>query len=126
MKISNAESAVMEVIWRSHAPRSAEDIAKELKNTQDWSFGTIGTLLARLVTKRAISGKKDPTDGRRFLYRARIKREQYIASQTSHIAEQVFDGTLAPLVSHLSKRGKLTQKDIEELKRVIQEIERAG
>lgn len=119
MNISEAESLVMEVLWRGH-PRSAEEIVAELKGEQNWQEATVKTLLNRLLKKRAISARKD---GRRYLYRPRIEREEYVTSRSAHIVDRLFGGRIAPLVAHFSEHGKLTKRDIEELKRLIKEIE---
>ena len=64
MQISEAESVVMEVLWRG-SPRSSEEVIAELSRDQDWQVSTIKTLLGRLVKKGAVKATKD---GRRFSY----------------------------------------------------------
>jgi predicted transcriptional regulator len=119
MNISAAESVVMETLWRKH-PRSAEEIVAELRGEQPWQEATVKTLLNRLLTKRAIAAKKD---GRRYLYWPRIERTKYLFAQSSGLIDRLFDGRLAPLVAHFSEHRKLSKKDIEELKRLIQDME---
>jgi len=119
MNISEAESVVMEVLWREH-PLGAEDIIERLKPTQHWQERTVKSLLNRLLGKRAIAAKKD---GRRYLYRPKIERAQYVASRSSDLLDRLFGGRVAPLVAHFSEQGKLRKKDIEELKRLLEEIE---
>ena len=121
MNISEAESAVMELLWVKH-PQSAEDIIKQLKDDgSDWQEATVKTLLNRLLKKRCIAAKKD---GRRYLYRPRVARTDYVASRSSQLLDRLFGGRVAPLVAHFSEQGKLTKKDIEEMKQLIKEIER--
>ena len=62
--ISDAESDVMQVLWRK-APRSAEEVIEALAATRDWQDATVKTLLNRLLNKGAIRAEKD---GRRYLY----------------------------------------------------------
>jgi len=119
MNISEAESVVMEVLWREH-PLGAEDIIDRLKSTQDWQERTVKSLLNRLLRKRAVAAKKD---GRRYLYRPKVERTQYVASRSSDLLDRLFGGRVAPLVAHFSEQGKLRKKDIEELKRLLEEIE---
>ena len=49
MQISEAESVVMDVLWRRH-PLGAEDVVLALADRQDWQEPTIKTLLNRLLT----------------------------------------------------------------------------
>ena len=64
-RISDAEHAVMEALWRE-SPRTAAEICDEVSEQRGWSLATVKTLLGRLVSKEAIAAEPD---GRRFLYR---------------------------------------------------------
>lgn len=119
MKISGAESQVMEALWR-RAPLAAEDIFAEVGEAQGWALPTAKTLLARLVEKGAASAEKD---GRRFLYRPLVARADYVEAESQGLLDRLFDGRLAPLVSHFSERQKLTPQDIADLKRLIAELD---
>lgn len=117
--ISEAESAVMEVLWRT-SPVSTEDVVAALKNRQDWQEPTIKTLLNRLLKKGAISAQRD---GRRYLYSPVLQHDQWLASESKGLLDRLFGGRVAPLVAHFSKQRKLTKKDLAELKRLIEELE---
>lgn len=117
--ISEAESAVMEVLWRT-SPASTEDVVAALKDRQEWQEPTIKTLLNRLLKKEAISAERD---GRRYLYSPVLQRDQWLASESKGLLDRLFGGRVAPLVAHFSKQRKLTKKDLAALKRLIQEIE---
>ena len=119
MAISEAESQVMEVLWRHH-PLTAEDIVAALAKTTDWQEPTIKTLINRLLKKQAISAERD---GRRYLYRPLLTRANYVHEASRGLLDRLFDGRVAPLVAHFSKARKLSKKDIAELKRLIEEIE---
>src|SRR5512139_1645324 len=108
MPISDAESLVMDVLWR-RAPRSAEEVVAELARSQDWQEATIKTLLNRLLKKGAIRAEKD---GRKYLYAPVLKREDWVHRQSRSLLDRLFDGRVAPLVAHFSEKGKLSKKDI--------------
>ena len=118
--ISDAESQVMQVLWRK-SPRSAEDVIEALSATQDWQDATIKTLLNRLLNKGAIAAEKD---GRRYLYSPLLSREQWIAGESDSLLERLFGGRVAPLVAHFSQHRKLSRKDIAELRRLIEALDR--
>lgn len=122
MSISEAESVVMDVLWRQ-SPLSAEDIVAALAKTSDWQEPTIKTLINRLLKKHAIAAERD---GRRYLYRPLLQREDYIHAASKGLLDRLFNGRVAPLVAHFSERHKLSKKDIAELKRLIEEIDHDG
>ena len=119
MRISGAESIVMEVLWRQ-SPRTAEDVAVALADEQSWGEATVKTLLNRLLKKGAVAADRD---GRRYLYRPLLDRADYVHAESRGLLDRLFDGRLAPLVSHLSQRETLSADDIAELKRLIAEID---
>lgn len=119
MSISIAESVVMEALWKE-SPMSAEDIAAAVAGEQDWTEATVRSLINRLLNKKAIAAKKD---GRRYLYRPVLKRADYVQQESQGLLDRLFDGRLAPLVTHFSDRKKLSAQDIADLKRLVREIE---
>lgn len=119
MKISGAESVVMEALWRRE-PLSAEDITAEVAEGQGWSDATVKTLINRLLNKGAIGAERN---GRRYLYRPLLDRTDYLETESQGLLDRLFDGRLAPLVSHFSEKGALTAEDIAELKKLIEGFE---
>jgi predicted transcriptional regulator len=119
MQISDAESIVMEVLWQ-RSPRGAEEVVAELARDQDWQEATIKTLLNRLLNKGAIGAEKD---GRRYLYSPLLKREDWVHGQSRSLVDRLFGGRVAPLVAHFSEKGRLSKRDIAELKRLIGELD---
>jgi predicted transcriptional regulator len=119
MRISGAESLVMEALWR-RAPLAAEEIFAEVGEAQGWAEPTLKTLLNRLLNKGAVSAEKD---GRRYLYRPLVARDDYVEAESQGLLDRLFDGRLAPLVSHFSERQKLSPQDLADLKRLIAELD---
>jgi predicted transcriptional regulator len=119
MAISEAESVVMDVLWRKH-PLGADDVVAALAKTTDWQEPTVKTLLNRLLKKRAIAAERD---GRRYLYRPLLSRVDYVHAASKNLLDRLFNGRVAPLVAHFSEAKKLSRKDIAELKRLIEEID---
>ncbi|WP_154381245.1 BlaI/MecI/CopY family transcriptional regulator [Pseudoduganella rivuli] len=119
ISISEAESAVMEVLWSRH-PLAADDIVAVLRRERDWQDATIKTLIGRLLKKGAVSATQD---GRRYLYSPTLEREAWLTQESSSMLERLFGGRVAPLVAHFSKQRKLSKRDIAELRRIIDEME---
>ncbi len=119
MSISDAEAVVMEVLWQRH-PQGADEVVSALSARSDWAEPTIKTLLNRLLNKGAIRAERD---GRRYLYSPVLTREAWVAQQSEGLLERLFGGRVAPLVAHFSERGKLSEADIAELKRLIGELD---
>jgi BlaI family penicillinase repressor len=117
--ITEAESVVMEVLWR-HSPLPTEEVIAALAGEQRWREGTVKALLNRLLRKGAVRAEKE---GRRFLYSPLVSRDEWLLSESKGLLDRLFAGRVAPLAAHFSQQGKLTKRDIADLKRLIAEID---
>lgn len=119
ISITEAESVVMEVLW-TRSPQPTEEIVAALEGEQHWQEATIKTLLNRLLKKKAVRAVKD---GRRFLYSPAITRDDWVLSESKGLLDRLFAGRVAPLAAHFSRHGKLSKRDIADLKKLIAEID---
>ena len=119
MQISDAESIVMDVLWRQQ-PLAAEDVVAALAESQQWQEPTIKTLLNRLLKKGAIKASKD---GRRYLYTPVLQRQAWMLGESQGLLERLFEGRVAPLVAHFSEHRKLSRKDIADLRKLLEELD---
>lgn len=109
----------MEVLWRQ-APLTSEEVILSLNGQQEWQETTIKTLLNRLLRKGAIKARKE---GRRYLYVPILTREQWLSAESKGLLDRLFGGRVAPLVAHFSRHRRLSKQDLDELKRLIAELE---
>lgn len=117
-RVSEAEHAVLEVLW-DRSPLSAADVAERTADSRGWSVQTVKTLLSRLVAKQAADYE---LDGRRFLYKPIVARSEFNGGELRRLLDRLFDGRPAPLVAHLAEQGELTREDIEELEALIKDL----
>jgi BlaI family penicillinase repressor len=120
MKISIAESRIMDVLWRSDRPLAVEDVTEALADEEGWTEGTVRTLMTRLKKKKAVAADKE---GRRLFYRPLIEREKWLHAEGRGLVDRLFDGHVATLVAHFADRQDLSDKDIAELKRLIERLD---
>ena len=118
VKISSAESVVMEALW-TRSPLTSEAIIAEVGAANGWTEGTVKVLINRLLKKKAIAAEPD---GRRYLYSPLLSRSAYVQGESQGLLDRLFDGKLAPLVTHFSEADRLSPEDIAELKALIERI----
>ncbi|MEM9667584.1 MAG: BlaI/MecI/CopY family transcriptional regulator [Pseudomonadota bacterium] len=114
MKITDAESVVLGALWNK-SPQTAEELVSTVGPEQGWEPPTVRTLITRLRKKGAIASEKD---GRRFLFRPALSREEYLDS--TGVLERAFAGEFSPLVSYFADRKKLSKADIAQLREMIE------
>jgi predicted transcriptional regulator len=117
--ITEAESVIMEVLWR-RSPLSMEEVQEALTGQQDWQPGTIKALLNRLLVKKAIGADRQ---GRRYLYSPQVSRDEWLLAESKGLLDRLFSGRVAPLAAHFSRHGKLSKRDIAELRRLLEELD---
>lgn len=117
-RISEAESAVMMVLWE-RSPSTAQDVLERAPPERGWSANTVKTLLARLVAKKAVAHE---ADGRRYLYRPLVAREDYVAGESRRLIDRLFGGRVTPLVAHLAERKVLDAVEIAEIEALLKRL----
>lgn len=117
-RISDAEHAVMEVLW-DRSPLSAQDVAERVPAERGWSANTVKTLLGRLLAKSIIAHEED---GRRYLYRPLVERSEYVTGESRRLMDRLFGGKLTPLVAHLAERDAITDQDIAEIEALLKDL----
>lgn len=115
MRISPAESQVMEALWRC-GPLTPEGIVAEVGETQAWAPGTVKTLITRLLRKKAIAGRR-AAEG--YFYHPLVSRAAYVQSESQNLVDRLFGGEVAPLVAHFAEHRALSPKDVQLLKTLI-------
>jgi predicted transcriptional regulator len=121
-RITEAEHAVMEVLW-TRSPLSAIEVAEAVDKAdggaRGWSLATVKTLLSRLVAKQALAAEPE---GKRFLYSPRIARAEYLGHESKRLMDRLFGGRAAPLFAHLAETEALSAQDIDDIEALLREL----
>jgi len=117
--ISDAEVEVLQQLW-TEAPLSAQEIIERMEKSGNAHPKTIKTLINRLLTKGALRFKEE---NRKYQYFPVVKKIDFYRIKTDSFLNKFFDGELSPLVSFFSSQKKLSDKQIEELKQLIDKLE---
>ena len=116
-KISNAEWRIMKVIW-SRSSATATEVIEDLSGTVAWKPKTVMTMLRRLVDKEVLSFKKE---GRAFHYYALVEEAACIEAEGRSFLKKVYSGSLTPVLASFVEEVDLTESEITELKKLLDE-----
>jgi BlaI family penicillinase repressor len=119
MRISEAESRIMDALWR-RGPLVVEDIIAEVAPGQQWTDATVKSLIGRLLKKQGLQSFRQ---GGRTYYRPLVAREDYMDAESQTFLDRIFGGRLAPFVSHFAERQQLTPEDVAQLKALIAKLD---
>jgi len=118
-RISQSEAKILHVLWHDQ-PLNGKDIAKYLIK-ESWSLVTIKTLINRLLKKGYLSFEKH---GRQYLYRPTITKKEYLKTENSNFIKRLYNGSFSGLFAAFSEQEKLSNKELEEIKKIIKKMEK--
>ena len=116
-RMSDAEWRVMKVVWALKAA-TAKEVVEALARETAWKLQTIQTLMSRLVQKRALAADKS---SREHVFTALVAERECRQAASHSFLARVFDGEIAPFLACLLERKKLSRKEAEDLRRILEE-----
>ena len=109
----------MKFLW-ARGKASARDITDALNADEPVAHSTVQTLLRKLEQKGAIA---HDVEDRTFLFRPLVEEERVTRSSTREFIDRIFGGSVAGLVAHLLENEKIPKKELEQIKKLIEEKE---
>jgi predicted transcriptional regulator len=113
------ELAIMKVVWKREAA-TVRDVYEDLRATRTIAYTTVLTMMKILEQKGYV---KKTRDERAFVYRAAKPRQQVIGGMVREFVDRVFDGASRPMLLHLVRHTRLSDKEKQALLRAIEEVE---
>src|SRR5215213_6931286 len=113
------ELAIMKVVWTLETA-TVRAIYEQLRERRDIAYTTVLTMMKILEHKGYV--KKTRVD-RAFVYRPARPRQQVLGGMVREFIDRVFDGASRPMLLHLVKQTRLTDKERKALLRAIEEVD---
>ncbi len=117
IKLFDSELKVMNVLWKEGSV-PAKYVAEVLNKELGWNKNTTYTLIKRCMKKGAIE-RTEPN----FMCHALISKEKVQEAETKELIDKIYDGSVDKLFAALLGTKKLTAKEIEHLKQIVDEHE---
>jgi BlaI family transcriptional regulator, penicillinase repressor len=118
--ISEAELAVLKVLWELSrgTVREVRDIL--LGQGRDWAYTTVQTLLNRLEAKGHVRVERS---GSVNVYRPAVSREQFAQQRLSNLAAELYEGAASSLVLALVEGTRFTPAELEQFRKLLDQLE---
>ncbi len=105
----------MKIVWdRGNA--TVRDVYETLLERRRVAYTSVMTMMNILEQKGHL--KRKQVD-RAYLYESTKPRAQVTRGMVREFVDRVFNGSAEPLLLHLVEDEKLTEKDLDEMKRII-------
>ena len=118
LKVTNYELAVLEVIWERESASIREITDQVYEKPSTTNYATVQKLLERLEEKGCVSRDRSSFAHQ---FRATVDRTDLIGQGLESLAEQLCGGSLTPLLVHLVGKNRLSRKDRDMLRKLIDE-----
>ena len=117
-----SETLIMKCIWDSGQELSLSEIVELVNGTygKEWKSQTVSTFLAKLVQKQFVRMKRE---GRRITYEILVEEEEYRARQADQFVSFWNKGSVGQFLTAFFHEKKATKEEIEELRKVIDELD---
>jgi predicted transcriptional regulator len=113
LRLGRRELEMLNIVWDS-GEATVQDVCDRLERRA--AYSTVLTMM-RTLEKKGVVGHR--TDGRTFVYHARISREYVQSSMLSSVRDVLFGGSVALLANTMLNQSPISAVDLEELRRVL-------
>lgn len=115
-RLSDAELAIMRVLWESGKPMKAGEIVKSLMPKHSWKTQTAHALLSRLCAKGYTDADRSGYFHKFFLL---ISQEEYVVSESFQLCDKVGE-SLPAMVATLITADGISEDELEELTQLLE------
>jgi BlaI family penicillinase repressor len=110
------ELQIMKIVW-DRGRVTVRDVYEELRKRRQVAYTTVMTMMNILDQKGFL--KRIPGEDRAFVYEPARSRQTVLRATVNEFIDRVFGGSANPLMLHLIEDKRLTEKDLDELRRAI-------
>jgi len=114
IRMGPAETQFADIIWENE-PIASGLLSKKAEEKLCWKKTTSFTVLKRLCERGIFQNQNG-------IVTSLISREEFFARHSEAYVNEVFDGSLPAFLAAFSTRKKLTDKEINEMKNLIEKM----
>lgn len=111
LKLHDSEFKLMEVIWKEE-PITSTKLHKLCLERLGWKKSTTYTVLRKLSEKKILKNENS-------LVSSLVKKEDIQKYESKIVVDKLFDSSLPKFLTAFLGNGKISEKEAQELKRLI-------
>src|SRR5213592_3775841 len=116
-KPTASELEILRVLWE-RGPSTVREVHEALREKKDLGYTTVLKLLQIMTTKGTVRRNEGQ---RAHVYEASLPAEKTKRQLAADVLHRVFGGSASELMLHALQGRKTSRKEIEELRRVLDE-----
>lgn len=114
LRLGAVEARFADIVW-ANAPLSTKELVALCERELNWKRTTTYTVLKKLCERGLFLTENSRVS-------VRVARDDFYAMQSEKFVEDTFAGSLPAFIAAFASRKKPTEKELEEIRRMIEEI----
>ena len=110
-ELGQVQEAFANIVW-ANAPIGSGELVKLCEKELNWKKPTTYTVLRKLCEKGIFKNENGTVS-------AVMTKDEYCAEKSSRFVEETFEGSLPAFFAAFTSKQKLTEKEIKELRELI-------
>jgi BlaI family transcriptional regulator, penicillinase repressor len=115
--LAKQELEVMKIVWELGSA-TVRDVHERLLEKRKLAYTTVMTTMKILEEKKYL---KRSGGERAFVYQPAKPKSQVVRGMVAEFVDRVFNGATRPLLLQLVKDRRLSEEDLEEIRRMLKE-----
>jgi len=120
--LAPVELMLMKAIWRL-SRATVQEVRDAVAGERDLAYTTVLTMLRSLEGKGFLTHEEE---GRRYVYRPLVTREQATSSMLSDLLDRAFDGSKELLLTRLLELGEINEEELRLIREKLASCDRDG
>ncbi|MEX1228692.1 MAG: BlaI/MecI/CopY family transcriptional regulator [Planctomycetaceae bacterium] len=116
------ELEILRIVW-DLGPSPVRDIHARLNEAKGTNYSTTVKMLSVMLAKKLVKRDEKASP---HVYRAAITRERAAKTFLNELIEKVYDGSAMSLVLQALSKSKATKAEIDEARKLLDEMEEKG
>jgi predicted transcriptional regulator len=114
-ELTENELQIMKIIWEKSST-TVRDVYEELLKHRKIAYTTVMTVMGVLEQKGHL---KKTAKGRAYVYSPAHPQNEVVRSMVRDFVQRLFNGMSKPLLVHMIEDGKLTEAELDEVKKEL-------
>lgn len=117
-RLGAVEARFADIIWKN-APLSSGELVRLCADQLGWKKSTTYTVLKKLCDRGIFQNRNGTVT-------PLISRQSFYARQSQCFVEQTFQGSLPAFLAAFASEQKISPRDLEEIRRMLDQFDREG
>lgn len=111
-KLGEVEMKFADIIWENE-PLSSGQLVKLCEDKLQWKKSTTYTILRRVCERGLFKNEEG-------MVSSNVTKQEFLSNKTEQFIEETFQGSLPGFIAAFASNRKLSDEEVEELKKLIE------